>query len=137
MFKNKKALAITIAASLFIFVAIFFLFFYNNPDVKGITTCRRVCTGERTFCWGKKPQYCWTIAQKCEKICTYVPDSKEISCINSGGIVSSASCCSGTSDYPNTCLKGACGCSLEYSKTTKMCACGVGKCWDGNNCIAL
>ena len=60
--------------------------------------------------------------------------AEEKSCIDSGGTISTSNCCKLTSDFPNSCLIGACGCSLENSKEVKICDCGSG-CWDGTKCV--
>ena len=60
---------------------------------------------------------------------------KEKSCLNSGGTPTTALCCQTTSDFPNTCLIGACGCSSANSHQVKVCDCGEGKCFNGNECI--
>lgn len=54
----------------------------------------------------------------------------ENKCINSGGTVINKMCCNAVTDFPNTCLIGACGCSLENSHEMKVCECEEGKCWD-------
>jgi hypothetical protein len=51
-------------------------------------------------------------------------------CRASGGAVTTQLCCKSASDFPNTCLIGACGCSPDNSKEVKVCDCGEGKCWD-------
>jgi hypothetical protein len=61
---------------------------------------------------------------------------KENSCIASGGTVTTQPCCKSAKSYPNTCLIGACGCSPENSKDTKVCECGQGKCFNGTACVA-
>jgi len=58
-------------------------------------------------------------------------------CVNSGGIVVTKPCCKSVSDFPNTCVIGACGCSPTDSKETKVCDCGEGKCFDGTACVAI
>lgn len=58
-------------------------------------------------------------------------------CIDSGGIVKGAMCCLSTSDFPNLCLIGNCGCSLVNSYEIKICDCGEGKCFDGNTCVVF
>jgi len=68
--------------------------------------------------------------------CVYVSE-KEITCINSGGDVATGLCCLATEDFPNTCLIGPCGCSPDNSHEVKICDCGEGKCFDGNECIAV
>jgi hypothetical protein len=60
---------------------------------------------------------------------------KERSCINSGGIVETSLCCKSASDFPNSCMIGACGCSPENSHSVKICECPEGKCFDGNICV--
>lgn len=61
--------------------------------------------------------------------------STEQKCINSGGTVRTALCCLSTTDFPNTCLIGACGCSPANSHEVKVCECQEGKCFDGNRCV--
>jgi hypothetical protein len=56
--------------------------------------------------------------------------SAEQACINSGGSVVTQLCCNSATDFPNTCLIGACGCSPDNSHEVKICDCGEGKCWD-------
>ena len=62
-----------------------------------------------------------------------VPEADK-ACINAGGTVKTQQCCKSASDFPNSCLIGACGCSLENSHEVKVCDCGKGKCWDGTKC---
>jgi len=58
----------------------------------------------------------------------------EKACIDSGGTVTIADCCKSASDFPNSCLIGACGCSSDNSKQVKTCDCKDG-CWDGTKCV--
>jgi hypothetical protein len=58
-------------------------------------------------------------------------------CINAGGTVATSSCCGLTSDFPNLCLIGACGCSPSNSKETKICDCGTDKCFNGTACVSF
>jgi len=62
---------------------------------------------------------------------------KEKSCLDSGGTITTASCCQTIDDFPNTCLIGACGCSPDNSHDVKNCDCADGKCFDGSSCIAV
>jgi hypothetical protein len=62
---------------------------------------------------------------------------EEVDCENSGGHVVTAMCCKGTSDFPNLCLIGACGCSPSNSREIKICDCGSGKCFDGQKCMTI
>jgi hypothetical protein len=59
------------------------------------------------------------------------------SCIASGGTVVTEMCCQSAPDFPNTCVIGPCGCSPAYSKDTKVCDCGPGRCFDGTACKAI
>jgi endo-1,3-1,4-beta-glycanase ExoK len=73
---------------------------------------------------------------------TCVPDSQptqpdSLSCLQSGGHVVTKMCCKSTSDFPKTCVMGACGCSPDNSKETKVCDCGAGKCFDGTSCVDI
>lgn len=56
-------------------------------------------------------------------------------CQQSGGTVTKSSCCLSSSDFPNTCRIGACGCSAEYSHPVNVCRCPTGKCWNGSGCV--
>ena len=56
----------------------------------------------------------------------------EQGCINSGGTVSTAPCCSGVGDFPDTCGIGACGCAPQFSTDVSVCNCGTGKCFSRN-----
>ena len=58
----------------------------------------------------------------------------EAGCTSSGGTVSKGLCCTSTSDFPNTCVTGACGCSPANSHEVKTCQCPSGKCFDGSKC---
>ncbi|MCX6761169.1 MAG: hypothetical protein NTZ84_03670 [Candidatus Nealsonbacteria bacterium] len=55
---------------------------------------------------------------------------------NSGGIMATSTCCKSAKNFPNLCLIGACGCSPENSRQTKVCDCGNGKCFNGSACVA-
>jgi hypothetical protein len=57
-------------------------------------------------------------------------------CIDSGGEVRTSLCCKATSDFPNMCLIGPCGCSPDNSHEVKVCDCGPGKCFDGSKCVS-
>jgi len=62
--------------------------------------------------------------------------SVDNACVNAGGTVMNNLCCNSASDFPNTCLIGACGCAPIDSHVVKVCDCGEGKCWDGTSCVA-
>lgn len=55
-------------------------------------------------------------------------------CSDSGGTVTSALCCGSASDFPNTCLIGACGCAPDASHEVRVCECGDTRCFDGVTC---
>jgi hypothetical protein len=67
--------------------------------------------------------------------CKATSSQAEESCKSSGGTVSTGLCCQSVSDFPNTCLIGACGCSPGNSHEIKTCECPEGKCFDGNQCV--
>lgn len=71
---------------------------------------------------------------KCGKLLEWSPED---GCEDSGGTLSTATCCTITEDFPNTCIIGACGCSLENSHEVKVCNCGEGRCFDGDKCTEL
>lgn len=60
----------------------------------------------------------------------------EQACSDSGGTVSTSTCCKATSDFPNLCLIGPCGCAPEHSHEVKICDCG-NDCWDGTKCTQV
>lgn len=57
-------------------------------------------------------------------------------CTASGGTVVTSLCCASVSDFPNTCLIGACGCSPTNSHEVKTCECPEGMCFDGTRCVS-
>lgn len=59
----------------------------------------------------------------------------ETACLQSGGSVINQPCCNSATDFPNTCLIGACGCSPNNSHNIKACDCGDGKCFNGSSCV--
>jgi len=61
----------------------------------------------------------------------------EKACTDSGGTVASGMCCLSATDFPNSCLIGACGCGPDSSHEVDVCECGEGKCFDGRECILL
>ncbi|MBX3023302.1 hypothetical protein KF840_00155 [bacterium] len=67
---------------------------------------------------------------------TPAPDPLAQACRDSGGTVSSALCCLGSSDFPATCDIGACGCAPSASHQVARCDCPNGTCWNGSDCVA-
>jgi hypothetical protein len=57
-------------------------------------------------------------------------------CVNSGGTVETALCCSSVSDFPDECTIGACGCAEADSHNVQVCTCPAGQCFDGNSCVS-
>jgi hypothetical protein len=84
--------------------------------------------------------YC---AVKCEpnQMCPFITipcsnnQTTEELCSASGGTVTTSLCCKSVSNFPNTCLIGACGCSPDNSYDVQICDCGNSKCWNGNECV--
>lgn len=64
-----------------------------------------------------------------------VNPTREKYCRDSGGTVTTASCCRNVGNFPNTCLTGACGCSPVNSHTVYICHCPQGECFDGTECV--
>ena len=62
---------------------------------------------------------------------------QEQACIDSGGEVTTSLCCLTTSDFPDLCEIGACGCAPADSHEVQICDCGVDKCFDGTSCMDL
>lgn len=58
-------------------------------------------------------------------------------CMHTGGTVRTSLCCGQTSDFPNLCSIGACGCSPTNSHNVQICDCGAGKCFGNNGCVPL
>lgn len=59
-------------------------------------------------------------------------------CTSTGGTVATRQCCSGTSDFLDTCTTavGACGCSPANSVTIQMCSCPLPRCFlPGYGCV--
>ena len=50
-------------------------------------------------------------------------------CTSTGGTPKTSSCCAATSDFPNTCNVGACGCAPASSVFVSTCACPTGTCF--------
>ena len=59
----------------------------------------------------------------------------EEGCLTSGGTVTTATCCASTSDFPDTCAIGACGCSPNASHAVRVCQCSAGNCFNGTQCV--
>lgn len=78
---------------------------------------------------------CPAIATSCENATVTNKTTGEL-CKESGGTIKTQLCCGSVSDFPNTCLIGACGCSSSNSKEVKVCDCGEGKCFDGKTCVS-
>ncbi len=51
-------------------------------------------------------------------------------CSTSGGTIAGQLCCSSASDFPDSCMIGACSCSPASSKTISTCVCKIGSCFD-------
>lgn len=59
------------------------------------------------------------------------PDDPDGSlCTQTGGTESVGFCCGAVSDFPSSCVDGACGCAPEYSHEVKTCHCPAGQCYD-------
>ena len=50
-------------------------------------------------------------------------------CMATGGTIESKSCCASASDFPDSCMGGACGCAPEYSHDIPVCTCPTGTCF--------
>ncbi len=57
-------------------------------------------------------------------------------CLESGGTVTTGMCCASTSDFPSTCVSGACGCSPAGSHQVRVCNCPSGTCFNGTRCVS-
>jgi hypothetical protein len=61
-------------------------------------------------------------------------DGPAAGCTATGGTISAALCCTSTSDFPNTCSVGVCGCSPGESHGVTVCDCPASQCFDGTQC---
>ncbi|HEY5281210.1 MAG TPA: hypothetical protein VIM14_00330, partial [Polyangia bacterium] len=50
-------------------------------------------------------------------------------CTSTGGLLGNGLCCMSATDFPNSCLDGACGCSPTNSHTIAVCTCPTGTCF--------
>ena len=57
-------------------------------------------------------------------------------CTATGGQVGSQLCCNSATDFPNSCLGGACGCAPESSHTVSVCTCTTGCFVPASGCVA-
>ncbi|MBK8169386.1 MAG: hypothetical protein IPK60_03465 [Sandaracinaceae bacterium] len=57
-------------------------------------------------------------------------------CTSTGGVVASHLCCGATSDFPDSCGIGACGCAPSSSHNVAFCECGDGCFTPGVGCAA-
>lgn len=79
-----------------------------------------------------------TLIEECVDEETQKPkDRIEAACLSSGGQVKISLCCKSTQEFPNLCLIGPCGCSPESSKQLKICECGEGECFNGQECVEI
>jgi len=85
---------------------------------------------------------CYYSTPKClmpSILCNATQKTLEQACINSGGNITTKLCCKLITEFPDTCLIGACGCSPDNSHEINACNCGTGRCWDSSKsqCITL
>jgi hypothetical protein len=66
---------------------------------------------------------------------TYCQLPAAANCTATGGQVSSALCCNSATDFPNSCLTGACGCAPASSHTVSTCNCAVGCFMPAYGCV--
>jgi len=57
-------------------------------------------------------------------------------CTKAGGTVVPRQCCKSASEFPNTCVGGACGCSAGNSASLDVCECPPNECFNGMQCLA-
>lgn len=83
---------------------------------------------------GIRKKLCFPPATSTEPETSTTPEQ---GCLNSGGQVATSSCCLSTSNFPNTCLIGACGCDATNSHEVNVCDCGTDKCFNGSKCAEV
>lgn len=57
-------------------------------------------------------------------------------CTATGGTIKTQTCCASTSDFPNSCLVGACGCDPATGHDISVCICPTGCFVPGEGCFA-
>jgi len=108
----------------------------ENFGIVGGEVCENLCgdgTCQETVCLAVGCP-CAETKENCPQDCGEEISKLETGCIESGGTVTTTSCCLAVNDFPNNCLIGACGCSPENSHQIKNCDCGEEKCFDGKKC---
>jgi hypothetical protein len=58
-------------------------------------------------------------------------------CTSTGGEISSGLCCGGATDFPDSCLTGACGCAPSSSHSVATCICKTGACFNRTSGCAV
>jgi hypothetical protein len=59
-------------------------------------------------------------------------------CTETGGTVETLECCQSTSDFPNLCVIGACGCGPGSTHAVQICTCPGDECFDPEDgCTSL
>lgn len=61
---------------------------------------------------------------------TPTPDDSVLPCLDSGGTVSTGSCCLAVGDFPDTCDVAPCACPPHVSHDVRVCECGNGRCFN-------
>lgn len=59
----------------------------------------------------------------------------EAACISSGGTIEHATVCTNYGYFTNNCISGINGCTPSNSHSVESCKCGVGKCFNGKQCV--
>jgi len=98
-----------------------------------------VCTITDVYCaWGQilDSHGCWVCAPApsdggTPDVLLLSPDAQALAllCSSTGGQVKSQSCCGTVSDFPDSCMGGACGCAPQSSHTVTICECQTGSCF--------
>lgn len=57
-------------------------------------------------------------------------------CTATGGTIKTQTCCASTTDFPNSCLVGACGCDPATGHDISVCICPTGCFVPGEGCFA-
>lgn len=63
------------------------------------------------------------------------PGTPEELCLETGGAVTTQSCCSGAIPFPDSCAIGACGCAPASSVPVSVCSCSAGCYATGLGCV--
>jgi hypothetical protein len=75
------------------------------------------------------PSGCCGMGPDVDKTVLLTSSAPAALCVATGGTVTMGSCCQGTSDFPDLCTTGPCGCGPQSSHMVQICSCSGTKCF--------